>query len=49
MDPTIVDNVYKNGFNAELTGKTRTTDHAYTSPGIGNPNSDIIAGICEVI
>ena len=32
--PRIADNVYKNGFMAELMGSTSTAVQAYTSPGM---------------
>ena len=32
--PNIAEHVYKNGFKAELIGRTTTAIHAYTSPGI---------------
>ena len=32
--PIIADNVYKNGFMAELMGSTSTAVQAYTSPGM---------------
>ena len=35
----MADNVYKNGFNAELMGKTITAVQAYTSLGIAYPPS----------
>ena len=32
--PSIAERVYRNGFSAELMGKTSTAVQAYTSPGI---------------
>ena len=41
----IAERVYKNGFKAELIGRTNTAVQAYTSPDISVPVSAIIPEI----
>jgi hypothetical protein len=47
MLPKIVENVYRNGFIAELIGKIRIAVHAYTSAGTYLSFKAIIPGILK--